>query len=180
MMKRVALVPLILSILLPFEVTAQKGGSHASGSRSTTSHSSTRSSSSTKRSSSKSSSGRGKTVKVKEYKRKDGTIVKTHDRSAPGTKQNSSSTSSSKLSSSGVPRKSTVAARDSNGRIKRSAEAKKDFMKQTGYPKGRKGYVVDHTVPLECGGADSPSNVQWQTATEAKIKDRTERNCRRE
>jgi len=73
-----------------------------------------------------------------------------------------------------------VAARDSNGRIKRSAEAKKDFMKQTGYPKGRKGYVVDHTVPLECGGADSPSNMQWQTATEAKIKDRTERNCRRE
>ena len=178
-MKRIGLMALILSILLPFELTALKGGSHGSGSRSTTSHSSTRSSS-TKKSSSKSSSGTGKTVKVKEYKRKDGTIVKTHDRSAPGTKQNSSSTSSSKLSSSGVPRKSTVAARDSNGRIKRSAEAKKDFMKQTGYPKGRKGYVVDHTVPLECGGADSASNMQWQTVTEGKIKDRTERNCRRE
>jgi hypothetical protein len=53
-------------------------------------------------------------------------------------------------------------------------------MKQTGYSKGRKGYVVDHIVPLECGGADAPSNMQWQTVQEAKIKDRTERNCRRE
>ena len=169
-MKRIALMALILSILLPFEVTAQKGGSHGSGSRPTTSHSSTRSSSSRKKSSSKSSSGTSKTIKVKESK-KDGALK---------SKKNSSSTSSAKVSSSGVPHKSTVAARDSNGRIKRSAEAKKDFMKQTGYPKGRKGYVVDHTVPLECGGADSPSNMQWQTATEAKIKDRTERNCRRE
>jgi len=53
-------------------------------------------------------------------------------------------------------------------------------MKQTGYPNGRKGYVVDHVDPLECGGADAPSNMQWQTVAEAKIKDRTERNCRRE
>ncbi|SRR5439155_2933415 len=169
-MKRIALMALILSILLPFEVTALKGGSHGSGSRSTTAHSSTRSSSSRKKSSSKSSSGTSKTIKVKESK-KDGALK---------SKKNSSSTSSAKVSSSGVPHKSTVAARDSNGRIKRSAEAKKDFMKQTGYPKGRKGYLVDHVVPLECGGADSPSNMQWQTVTEAKIKDRTERNCRRE
>jgi hypothetical protein len=53
-------------------------------------------------------------------------------------------------------------------------------MRRTGYPKGRKGYVVDHIVPLECGGADVPSNMQWQTVQEAKIKDRSERNCRRE
>jgi len=53
-------------------------------------------------------------------------------------------------------------------------------MKQSGYPKGGKGYVVDHIVPLECGGADVPSNMQWQTVEEGKIKDRTERNCRRE
>jgi len=53
-------------------------------------------------------------------------------------------------------------------------------MKQTGYPKGRKGYVVDHIVPLECGGTDTPANMQWQTSAVAKIKDRTERNCRRE
>jgi len=53
-------------------------------------------------------------------------------------------------------------------------------MKQTGYARGRKGYVVDHVVPLECGGADVPSNMQWQTVHDAKIKDRTERNCRKE
>ena len=78
------------------------------------------------------------------------------------------------------PRKSTVAQRDGNGRIKGSAAAKREFMKQTGYANGRKGYVVDHIVPLECGGADVSSNMQWQTIAEAKIKDRTERNCRRE
>ncbi len=53
-------------------------------------------------------------------------------------------------------------------------------MRQSGFPKGRKGYVVDHIVPVECGGADTPANMQWQTAAQAKIKDRSERNCRRE
>src|SRR5262249_42875262 len=36
--------------------------------------------------------------------------------------------------------------------LQRSASARADFMKQTGYPKGRKGYVVDHIIPLGCGG----------------------------
>ena len=88
--------------------------------------------------------------------------------------------SSAKKSTTSISKKSTVAPRDGNGRIKRSAATKREFMKQTGYPKGRKGYVVDHSVPLECGGADTPANMQWQTAAEAKIKDRTERTCRRE
>src|SRR4030095_1915671 len=51
-------------------------------------------------------------------------------------------------------------------------------MRRTGYPKGRKGYVVDYIVPLQCRGADVPSNMQWQTVQEAKIKDRSERNRR--
>lgn len=37
------------------------------------------------------------------------------------------------------------------------------------------GYVVDHVVPLCAGGADAPSNMQWQTTQEAKVKDRAER-----
>jgi hypothetical protein len=34
---------------------------------------------------------------------------------------------------------------------------------------------VDHIKPLCAGGADRPSNMQWQTVKEAKIKDRRER-----
>jgi hypothetical protein len=38
------------------------------------------------------------------------------------------------------------------------------------------GYVIDHIVPLACGGADAPGNMQWQTIAEAKAKDRWERD----
>jgi hypothetical protein len=65
--------------------------------------------------------------------------------------------------------------RDSRGRIARSESAKEAFMRQTGYPHGRPGYVVDHIVPLASGGADDPSNMQWQTVEEAKAKDKWER-----
>lgn len=41
------------------------------------------------------------------------------------------------------------------------------------------GYVIDRVIPLECGGAEDPSNMQWQTIAEAKAKDRWERiGCR--
>ena len=151
MLKRIALIT-IIALLSPFAAVAQKGGSHGSSS----SRSSTRSSSSAK--SPKSTSSTPKSTSTK----------------------SSSPSVSKKSKTSAVPKKSTVAPRNSKGKIKRSAAAGKDFMKQSGYPKGKKGYVVDHIVPLECGGADAPSNMQWQTVAEAKIKDRTERNCRRE
>jgi hypothetical protein len=48
-------------------------------------------------------------------------------------------------------------------------------MKQTGYPHGRPGYVIDHVVPLAWGGADNTSNMQWQTVADAKAKDKVER-----
>jgi hypothetical protein len=73
----------------------------------------------------------------------------------------------------------TSAPRNAKGQIQRSAAARHAFARQTGYPHGRPGYVIDHIVPLACGGADAPSNMQWQSVAAAKAKDRTERvGCR--
>jgi hypothetical protein len=36
------------------------------------------------------------------------------------------------------------------------------------------GYVIDHKQALKRGGSDSPGNMQWQSAAEAKAKDRVE------
>lgn len=37
------------------------------------------------------------------------------------------------------------------------------------------GYIVDHVRALACDGADNVSNMQYQTITEAKAKDKIER-----
>jgi hypothetical protein len=58
----------------------------------------------------------------------------------------------------------------------RAAFVKKHPCPATGKSRGAcPGYVVDHIKPLCAGGADRPSNMQWQTRQEAKIKDRRER-----
>jgi hypothetical protein len=55
------------------------------------------------------------------------------------------------------------------------------FMKQQPCPSTGKtrgacpGYVVDHIKPLCAGGPDRPSNMQWQTVADAKVKDKQER-----
>ncbi len=74
--------------------------------------------------------------------------------------------------------------RDANGKIHRSESAKNDFKRQhpcpaNGHTSGScQGYVIDHINPLACGGADDPSNMQWQTVSAGKAKDKTERdNC---
>ena len=36
------------------------------------------------------------------------------------------------------------------------------------------GYVIDHIRPLKRGGPDAPSNMQWQTTSAAKAKDKVE------
>ncbi len=85
--------------------------------------------------------------------------------------------SSSRRSSSSHhyrPSYSSSGTRDSHGKIKRNSTAKEEFMRQTGYPHGRPGYVVDHVKPLAAGGADDPSNMQWQTKADAKAKDKWE------
>lgn len=46
----------------------------------------------------------------------------------------------------------------------------------TGRSKGAcPGWVIDHIIPLACGGADDPRNMQWQTKAAAKAKDKWER-----
>lgn len=70
-------------------------------------------------------------------------------------------------------------SRDRQGRLRRSGEARREFMRLTGHPHGWPGHVIDHRIPLACGGADAPSNMQWQTIAEARAKDRIERRgCR--
>ncbi len=135
----------------------------------------------------------GKTVHVRGYTRKDGTYVAPYDRSSPGSAASSSGTFP--RSSSTPYRKDYLAdgytahptvQRDQHqhGKIKRSKAAKSAFERQQPCPStGRTGgscpgYVVDHVKALECGGADDPANMQWQTSADAKAKDRTERECR--
>ncbi len=79
------------------------------------------------------------------------------------------------IQSASAQRRAVGVQRDSHGRIARSSKAKAEFRKQTGYPHGRPGYVIDHRIPLSRGGSDSPSNMQWQTKEEAKAKDHWER-----
>ena len=70
--------------------------------------------------------------------------------------------------------------RDDHGRIARSPHAKEAFRRSHPCPATGKsygacpGWVVDHVHALKHGGADAPSNMQWQTRSESKAKDRWE------
>lgn len=65
-------------------------------------------------------------------------------------------------------------ARNKHGKILRSRAAIAAFKRQSGYPKGRSGYVIDHVIPLCACGPDIPANMQWQRADSAKMKDKIE------
>ena len=103
--------------------------------------------------------------------------VRGHSHSASRTRTYKGTHHSRRAASSSV-------RRDRHGRIRRSAAAKHSFERQhpcpsTGRTSGRcPGYVVDHVRPLECGGADAPPNMQWQTVAAGKGKDKTEGRCR--
>jgi hypothetical protein len=71
-----------------------------------------------------------------------------------------------------------------DGKIRRSTAAKNAFKRDNPCPSNGEtsgacpGYVIDHVKALACGGADDPSNMQWQTIADGKAKDKTERYCR--
>lgn len=71
---------------------------------------------------------------------------------------------------------------DAFARTERSEAAKNDFKRthpcpSTGERRGPcPGYIIDHIKALACGGADDPSNMQWQTEAESKEKDKWERD----
>ena len=80
----------------------------------------------------------------------------------------------------------SLATLPADAKTLRSSSAKTAFKKfqpcpATGSSKGKcPGFVIDHVVPLDCGGADAPENMQWQTTWDAKQKDKWERKgCRR-
>ena len=95
----------------------------------------------------------------------------------------SSTATSTHASASHHSRSSRCAScpRNAKGKIKRSREAKRQFERQNPCPSTGKstgscpGYVVDHRKALAEGGADEPSNMQWQTTADAKAKDKWER-----
>lgn len=97
----------------------------------------------------------------------------THLSSHPGTEPTKASPKHSTKRVGDVPR-------DHHGKIKRDPEQRRAFMHSHACPSTGKtsgacpGYVVDHVVPLKRGGADHPSNMQWQTTAQAKAKDRWE------
>jgi hypothetical protein len=143
-------------------------------------------------SSHKSSDNAGKTEHVSGYHRKDGTYVAPYDRHPAGTAPHPGDVSTSQYAP--VPYQKgyltpgytadALVTRDSHGKIKRSGAAKDAFKRENPCPATGKstgscpGYVIDHVNPLECGGADAPSNMQWQTVADGKAKDKAERYCR--
>lgn len=137
-------------------------------------------------------SSSGKSVHVRSYTRKNGTVVRARSRSMSGSGSRASSSSarvraprasSSRFARTHAPRSTAACVsctRNSRGRIKRSESAKHQFEKQHSCPSTGKssgacpGYVVDHVQALKHGGRDEPSNMQWQTVQDAKAKDHVE------
>lgn len=169
----VALTTTLLSGPEIFAHSSRSGTSHAPG------YSSAKSYHAPTHSSKASSYGKTASYSTKSHAPQYGTSsyrpVKTSSKS-PRKYAPSQSQAPSKHSTSGswFHPGGTSSPRDQHGHIKRNPAAKREFMRESGYPHGRPGYVVDHIVPLKRGGADSPSNMQWQTKEEAKRKDKWE------
>lgn len=67
----------------------------------------------------------------------------------------------------------TCRARDSHGVVFRSPARRALFVRLTGGP--RPGMVINHLVPLRCGGCDLPSNMEWMSVADWKARTGPER-----
>lgn len=190
-MRHIAIFCVLLISLSAFGRGRSSGS--RSGSRSSRSHSSrsysTRSHSSRSHSSRSSTTSHSKPQHVGSYTRK-GMVVHSYNRAHAGTAPKrypatARHTPSAKHHAAPASHPRSVARpahtqRDSHG-IKRSEAAKDAFKHSHPCPSTGKssgacpGYVIDHVRPLSKGGADAPSNMQWQTSEAAKAKDKWER-----
>lgn len=74
-----------------------------------------------------------------------------------------------------------MASQSEGAESQRSKKATAEFKRENPCPANGKrrggcpGYMIDHIEPLCAGGADAPSNMQWQTVEDAKSKDREEK-----
>ena len=74
--------------------------------------------------------------------------------------------------SSGSSASSRPSANSDASQVKRSSAERSKFVRNNPCPATGKtsgscpGWHVDHIIPLACGGADKPYNMQWLTATE--------------
>jgi hypothetical protein len=95
------------------------------------------------------------------------------DRSAHQPRASAKDKSPSRVASN---RKCEACARSANGRIARSATARRAFERGSPSPStGRSvgacpGYVIDHVQALKHGGLDEPDNMQWQRLKRRKRK----------
>lgn len=67
--------------------------------------------------------------------------------------------------------------KNGNPKVKRSAAAKRAFLKSLGLDKTPEGYEIDHITPLHKGGSDTPENMQLLTVEEHKEKTKQERKA---
>jgi hypothetical protein len=115
-------------------------------------------------------------IHVKKDTKQDNPLVKVeHERTKPARRAAQQPKATPNVQKKkGAPGSSTAveAPRGLSPRAERSAAAREAFERQTGYANGRPGYLVEHIVPLSCGGTDTPGNMQWLTLAEARRKNK--------